>query len=191
MPIVGWGREHQLHLYKKTRAWKTNVCGPVRVLPHLCLCLQCWLVAALPVPANENFRASLAAITNFSLSKWVPEVRAASKSHVRFTPGGHVAFEDVHHTLGNFEFTFLSSVFASSYFRVMTKRGCHVPCHSCHKTASEPRHADSHCTRYRLEKGEMIAELLSMCRVTTRLRGNRQGERVRMTVSALDVLSDR
>ena len=41
------------------------------------------LVAALPVPAHENFRGSLAAITNFSLSKWVSEMRAASKSDVR------------------------------------------------------------------------------------------------------------
>ena len=41
------------------------------------------LVAALPVPVHENLRASLAAITSFSLSKWVLEMRAASKSDVR------------------------------------------------------------------------------------------------------------
>ena len=38
-----------------------------------------------------------------------------------FTPGCHVALEDVHHTLSNLEFTFLASVLASSFFRVMTK----------------------------------------------------------------------
>ena len=42
-----------------------------------------------------------------------------------------------------------------------------------------------------LKEGEIVAELLSVCRVTTRLSGNRQGEKVRMTVSALDVLTDR
>ena len=41
------------------------------------------LVAALPVPAHENLRASLTAITSFSLSKWVSEMRAASKSDMR------------------------------------------------------------------------------------------------------------
>ena len=55
------------------------------------------LIAALPAPAHENFRASYAAVTSFSLSKWFSEMRAASKSV--FTPGGHVALEDIHHTL--------------------------------------------------------------------------------------------
>ena len=41
------------------------------------------LVAALPVLAHENFSASLATITNFSISEWVSEVRAALKSDVR------------------------------------------------------------------------------------------------------------
>ena len=41
------------------------------------------LIAALPVPAHENFLASLAAVTSFSLSKLVSKMRAASKSDVR------------------------------------------------------------------------------------------------------------
>ena len=41
------------------------------------------LIASLPVPAHVNFRASLAAVTSFSLSKWVSEMRAAPKSDVR------------------------------------------------------------------------------------------------------------
>ena len=36
-----------------------------------------------PVPAHEDFLASLAAVTSFSLPRWVSEVRAASKSEVR------------------------------------------------------------------------------------------------------------
>ena len=42
-----------------------------------------------------------------------------------------------------------------------------------------------------LKEGEIIIELLSVCRVTARLSGNRQVESIRMTVSALDVLTDR
>ena len=41
------------------------------------------LIAALPVRAHENFLASLAAVTSFSLSKWVSEMSVASKSEVR------------------------------------------------------------------------------------------------------------
>ena len=41
------------------------------------------LIVALPVPAHENFLASLAAVASFSLSKWVSEMRAASKSDAR------------------------------------------------------------------------------------------------------------
>ena len=41
------------------------------------------LIAALPVRAHESFLASSAAVTSFPLSKWVSEVRAASKSDVR------------------------------------------------------------------------------------------------------------
>ena len=41
------------------------------------------LIAAQPVPAHEKFFASLAAVTGFSLSKWVSEMGAASKSDVR------------------------------------------------------------------------------------------------------------
>ena len=82
------------------------------------------LVAALPVPAHENLCASLAAITSFSLSKWVSEssVEIVRENVVlgMLTPGGHVALEDIHHTLSNFEFTFLSSVLSTSFLRAMT-----------------------------------------------------------------------
>ena len=108
-------------------------------------------MAALPVPAHENFRASLAAITNFSLSKWISEMRAASEIGREnavlgmFTPGGHVALEDIHFSLSNIEFTFLSSVLSNS-----SKIGCRAVCHFCHKTASEPKHAEFHRIRYRI-----------------------------------------
>ena len=88
------------------------------------------LIAALPVLAHANVFASLAAVTSFSLSKWVSEMRAASKADVRMlvlgvaTPSCHVALEDIHHTLGNLEFTFLASVLASSSFPRDDKRGC-------------------------------------------------------------------
>ena len=43
-----------------------------------------------------------------------------------------------------------------------------------------------------LKKREMVTKLLSVCKVTFRLRGNRQGRKsIRMAVSALDVLTDR
>ena len=37
-------------------------------------------------------------------------------------PSCHVALDDIHHTFGNLNFAFLSSVFESSSVRVMTKR---------------------------------------------------------------------
>ena len=43
------------------------------------------LIAALPVPVHENVLASLAAVTSFSLPKWVSEMRAVSKSDVRMS----------------------------------------------------------------------------------------------------------
>ena len=42
-----------------------------------------------------------------------------------------------------------------------------------------------------LKKREIITELLGVCRVTARLSRNREGEIIHMTVSALDVLTDR
>ena len=42
-----------------------------------------------------------------------------------------------------------------------------------------------------LKKEETITELLSVCRVTARPSGNKQCERIRMAVGALDVLTDR
>ena len=41
------------------------------------------LIAALPVPAHEDFLASVTTVTSLSLPRWVSEVRAASKSEVR------------------------------------------------------------------------------------------------------------
>ena len=35
----------------------------------------------------------------------------------------------------------------------MTKGGCRALGHSCHKTASEPKHADFRRIHYRLERG--------------------------------------
>ena len=42
-----------------------------------------------------------------------------------------------------------------------------------------------------MKEGEIIDELLSVYRVTAKLSGNRQGERIRRAVGALDVLTDR
>ena len=99
-----------------------------------------------------------------------------------FTPGGHVALEDIHHTLSNFEFAFLASVLVSSSLRVMTKgvvAFLATPVTKLHLTRNMPTFI-AFVTD--LKKGEIITELLSVCRVTARLSGN---------VSALDVLTDR
>ena len=66
------------------------------------------------------------------------------------TPGCHVALEDSRHAFGNLEFTFLANV--SSSFSRDDKRGCYVPCHSCHKSASVPKHTDFRQPAHRLEK---------------------------------------
>ena len=79
-----------------------------------------------------------------------------------FTPGGHVAVEDIHHTLSNFEFTFLSSVLSTSSLRAMTKG---VVAHFVTPVIA---------FFTGLTEGETITELLSVCRVTARLSGNRQ-----------------
>ena len=63
-------------------------------------------VAALPVPAQPDFFASVTADRSPSFPRWVSEMSVASKSEVRmqclgmFTPGSHVALEDIHHTFG-------------------------------------------------------------------------------------------
>ena len=84
------------------------------------------LVAALPVPGHENLRASLAAITSLSFlvgirSERSVEIGRENEVLGMLTPVGHVALEDIHHTLSNFEFTFLSSVFSTFSLRAMTK----------------------------------------------------------------------
>ena len=112
-----------------------------------------------------------------------------------FTPGGHVALEDIHHTLSNLEFTFLSSVLSNSSLRAITTGGfaqfvtSAAKLHLSRNMPSSIAFAIAFFTG--LKEGKIIAELLSVCRVTTRLSGNRQEERVRMTVNALDVLTAR
>ena len=93
-----------------------------------------------------------------------------------FTPGGHVALEDIHHTLSNFEFAFLASVPASSSLRVMTKGlSRSLP------LLSQKLHLSRNMQIFiafvtDLKRGEIITELLSVCRFTVRLGRNRQGE---------------
>ena len=108
-----------------------------------------------------------------------------------FTPGGHVALEDIHHTLSSFEFTFLSSVLSTSSVRAMSKGVVAQlvnPVTKLHLCRNMPTFV---ALITDLKYGEIITEMLSVCRVTARLSENRQGERVRMAVSALDVLTDR
>ena len=98
------------------------------------------------------------------------------------TPGGHVALEDVHHTVSNFEFAFLSSVLASSSLRVMTNGVVAyfaTPVTKLQLSRNLPTFI-SFVTN--LKEVEIITELLS---------GNKQGGRIHVTVSALDVLTDR
>ena len=102
-----------------------------------------------------------------------------------FTPGCHVAVEDFHHTLGHCELTFLASVFASSSCRVVTKKGLlrSLPLlsqnlHLCRNTPTFIALITD------LRKGEIITELLSVCDVTFRVRGERQGESITMTVAS-------
>ena len=94
-----------------------------------------------------------------------------------FTPGCHVALEDIHHTLGNLEFTFLAGVLAASSFRVMTKEVVAflaTPVTNLHLCRNMPTFI-AHVTD--LKKGEKIDELLSVCKVTFRLGRNKQGNR--------------
>ena len=92
-----------------------------------------------------------------------------------FTPGGHVALEDIHHTLSNFEVTFLSSVLSTSSLRAMTMGVVAQFVTSVTKLHLSRNMPTSTAFFTSLKEGEMIAELLSVCRVTTRLSGNRQG----------------
>ena len=55
---------------------------------------------------------------------------------------------------------------------------------------SMPRKCDC-AEKYRLERRGASTELLSVCKVTFKLRRHRLGESIYMTVSALDVLTDR
>ena len=108
-----------------------------------------------------------------------------------FTPGCHGALEDIHHTLGNLEITFLASVLACSSFRVMTKgvvTFLATPVTNLHLCRSMPTFI---ALITDLKQGELITKLLSVCKVTFRLRRNRQGESIRVTVSDLDVLTAR
>ena len=107
------------------------------------------------------------------------------------TPSGHVALEDIHHSLSNFEFAFLSSVLSTSPLRAMTKgvvAHLATPVTKLHLSRNMPTFV-AFITD--LKEGEIITDLLSVCRVTAKLSGNKQGERIRMAVSALDVPTDR
>ena len=75
--------------------------------------------------------------------------------------------EDIHHTLGNLEFTFLASVLASSSFRVMTKRFVAFLASSVtnlHLCRNMPTFI---ALTTDLKKGEIITELLNVCKVIT------------------------
>ena len=91
-----------------------------------------------------------------------------------FTPGCHVALEDIHHILGNFEFAFLASVFASSSFCVMTKGIVAYfasPVTKLHLCRNVPTFI---ALVTDLKKVEIITELLSVCKVTFSFRRNRR-----------------
>ena len=108
-----------------------------------------------------------------------------------FTQSGLTALEDIHHALSNFEFAFLASVLASSSLRVMTK-GVVAFCHSLSQKLHLSRNMPPFIAFVTdLKRREEITEFLSVCRVTARLSRNKQRERIHMTVSALDVLTDR
>ena len=52
-----------------------------------------------------------------------------------------------------------------------------------------PDRADYHHTTHRLEKKEILTKLLSVCNVTFRLMGNKQGEPIQTTVSAVNAVN--
>ena len=116
------------------------------------------LIAALPVPAHENFRFfnSSHQFLSFQVGSGnenCVEIGRGNAVLGMFTPSCHVALEDIHHTIGNFEFAFLASVFASSSFNVMTKGVVAFLATPATKTARVPKKFDFHRIRYRLEKG--------------------------------------
>ena len=85
--------------------------------------------------------------------------------------------EDIHHAVSNFEFTFLSSVLSTSSLRAMT-----IGVVAQFVSSVTKLHLSRNMPTFiafafftNLKEGEIIAELLSVCRVTTKLSGNRQG----------------
>ena len=126
------------------------------------------LIAALPVPAHENFLASLVAVTSFPLSKCISEMRAASKSDARKCFACSLQAVTLHWR--NSPHLRQSRVYVSFQcacvllFSRDDRRSCYVPCHSCHKSASVPQHADFHRIRHRLEKvRDNHSKFLSAC----------------------------
>ena len=108
-----------------------------------------------------------------------------------FTPGSHIALEDIHHTFGELELSPLPSVFASSSGRVMTKGV--TPLLTFHATEMQIKQniLPSVTLLTFLKKREIITKLLSVCKVFVTFSGNRQGTSIQMTLSAVDVLTDR
>ena len=98
---------------------RTNASTPVLVP------LFAMLIAALPVPAHEDFLAPVTAVTSLSLPKWVSEMRAASKSEVRmWCLACSLQTVTLHWKIFTtpWQSQICANVFASSSVRVMTKR---------------------------------------------------------------------
>ena len=86
-----------------------------------------------------------------------------------FTPGRHVALQNIHHTFGNLQLAFLPSVFASPSGRAVTKWV--TPLLAFHATKMKIRQNMITTTTLLtfLKKTEIITKLLSVCKVTITL----------------------
>ena len=69
-----------------------------------------------------------------------------------FTPGSHVALENIHHTFGNLQLASLPSVFASSSGRAMTKGVTPLLTFQCHENTNSTKHVDHWHSAHLLEK---------------------------------------
>ena len=83
-PRQSWvGAENSSSICTCRQGFRKPTCANKCEFPRTCTIVCSADFAVLPVPAHEDCLASVAAVTSFSLPRWVSEMRAASKSEVR------------------------------------------------------------------------------------------------------------
>ena len=107
------------------------------------------------------------------------------------TPHSHVALEDIHHTFGERQLALLPSVFASSSGRAMAEGVSPLLTFHVAKMQVRQNILTTATLLTFLKKREILTKLLSVCRIAVTFRGKRQGRSIQMTVSAMNVLTDR